>query len=61
MAEIYGKRTGYNKGKSGTLHIAAPEVNALCTTTVVGGGPGYTGSLQPSPGTVLHPQRGPAY
>ncbi|AQS57798.1 thiamine pyrophosphate-dependent dehydrogenase E1 component subunit alpha [Desulforamulus ferrireducens] len=38
MAEIYGKRTGYNKGKSGTLHIAAPEVNALCTTTVVGGG-----------------------
>lgn len=38
MAEIYGKSTGYNKGKSGTLHIAAPEVNALCTTTVVGGG-----------------------
>ena len=38
MAEIFGKRTGYNKGKSGTLHIAAPEVNALCTTTVVGGG-----------------------
>lgn len=38
MAEIYGKRTGYNKGKSGTLHIAVPEVNALCTTTVVGGG-----------------------
>jgi pyruvate dehydrogenase E1 component alpha subunit len=38
MAEIFGRRTGYNKGKSGTLHIAAPEVNALCTTTVVGGG-----------------------
>jgi pyruvate dehydrogenase E1 component alpha subunit len=38
MAEIFGKKTGYNKGKSGTLHIAAPEVNALCTTTVVGGG-----------------------
>ena len=38
MAEIYGKRTGCNKGKSGTLHIAVPEVNALCTTTVVGGG-----------------------
>ncbi|MDR0576092.1 MAG: thiamine pyrophosphate-dependent dehydrogenase E1 component subunit alpha [Candidatus Accumulibacter sp.] len=37
MAEIFGRRTGYNKGKSGTLHIAAPEVNALCTTTVVGG------------------------
>jgi pyruvate dehydrogenase E1 component alpha subunit len=38
MAEIYGRRTGYAKGKSGTLHISAPEVNALCTTTVVGGG-----------------------
>ncbi|BBO82020.1 pyruvate dehydrogenase E1 component subunit alpha [Desulfosarcina ovata subsp. sediminis] len=39
MAEILGKRTGCNKGKSGTLHMAVPEVNALCTTTVVGGGP----------------------
>jgi len=38
MAEIYGKRTGCNKGKSGTLHLAVPEVDALCTTTVVGGG-----------------------
>jgi pyruvate dehydrogenase E1 component alpha subunit len=38
MAEIYGKRTGCNKGKSGTLHLAVPEINALCTTTVVGGG-----------------------
>jgi len=38
MAEIYCKRTGYNKGKSGTLHIAVPEINAPCTTTVVGGG-----------------------
>lgn len=39
MAEILGKRTGCNKGKSGTLHMAVPEVHALCTTTVVGGGP----------------------
>ncbi len=38
MAEIYGKSTGCNKGKSGTLHLAVPEVNAPCTTTVVGGG-----------------------
>lgn len=38
MAEIFGKRTGCNKGKSGTLHLAVPEINALCTTTVVGGG-----------------------
>ncbi len=39
MAEIFCKGTGCNKGKSGTLHLAVPEVNALCTTTVVGGGP----------------------
>ncbi len=38
MAEIFGRASGYNKGKSGTLHIAVPEVNAPCTTTVVGGG-----------------------
>jgi pyruvate dehydrogenase E1 component alpha subunit len=38
MAEIYGKSTGCNKGKSGTLHLAVPEVNAPSTTTVVGGG-----------------------
>lgn len=37
MAEIYCKKTGCNKGKSGTLHLAVPEVNAPCTTTVVGG------------------------
>ncbi len=28
MAEIFCKKTGYNKGKSGTLHLAVPEVNA---------------------------------
>lgn len=39
MAEIFCKRTGYNKGKSGTLHLAVPEVNAPCTSTVVGAGP----------------------
>jgi TPP-dependent pyruvate/acetoin dehydrogenase alpha subunit len=38
MAEIFGRRGGCNKGKSGTLHLAVPEVKALCTTTVVGGG-----------------------
>lgn len=36
MAEIYCRKTGCNKGKSGTLHLAVPEVNAPCTTTVVG-------------------------
>lgn len=36
MAEIYCKQTGCNKGKSGTLHLAIPEINAPCTSTVVG-------------------------
>jgi pyruvate dehydrogenase E1 component alpha subunit len=36
MAEIYCKKTGCNKGKSGTLHLAVPEINAPCTSTVVG-------------------------
>ena len=28
MAEIAAKKTGYNKGKGGTYHIFAPEVDA---------------------------------
>lgn len=39
MAEIMGKATGVNKGKSGTLHLIVPEMNALMTSTVVGAGP----------------------
>jgi pyruvate dehydrogenase E1 component alpha subunit len=39
MAEIMGKVGGVNKGKSGTLHMAVPEINALMTSTVVGAGP----------------------
>ncbi|MFH2044891.1 MAG: thiamine pyrophosphate-dependent dehydrogenase E1 component subunit alpha [Pseudomonadota bacterium] len=39
MAEIMGKSDGVNKGKSGTLHLAVPEVSALMTSTVVGAGP----------------------
>jgi pyruvate dehydrogenase E1 component alpha subunit len=39
MAEIFGRATGCNRGKSGTLHLAVPEVNAPCTSTVVGAGP----------------------
>jgi len=39
MAEIHCKCTGCNKGKSGTLHLAVPEINAPCTSTVVGAGP----------------------
>jgi TPP-dependent pyruvate/acetoin dehydrogenase alpha subunit len=39
MAEIMGKKTGTAKGKSGTLHMSVPEVNAFMTSTVVGAGP----------------------
>ncbi|ACN15363.1 AcoA [Desulforapulum autotrophicum HRM2] len=38
MAEIMAKATGINGGKAGTLHLAAPEVNILMTSTVVGAG-----------------------
>ncbi|MFW5733955.1 MAG: thiamine pyrophosphate-dependent dehydrogenase E1 component subunit alpha [Oceanidesulfovibrio sp.] len=39
LAEIMGKETGVNHGKSGTLHLIVPEVNALMTSTVVGASP----------------------
>jgi pyruvate dehydrogenase E1 component alpha subunit len=39
MAEIMGKQDGVNHGKSGTLHLIVPEVNALMTSTVVGASP----------------------
>jgi pyruvate dehydrogenase E1 component alpha subunit len=39
MAEIMGKKDGTNRGKSGTLHMAVPEVNALMTSTIVGASP----------------------
>jgi acetoin:2,6-dichlorophenolindophenol oxidoreductase subunit alpha len=39
LAEIMGKATGVNKGKSGTLHLAVPEIKALMTSTVVGASP----------------------
>lgn len=39
LSEILGKKTGVNKGKSGTLHLAVPEKKVLMTSTVVGAGP----------------------
>jgi TPP-dependent pyruvate/acetoin dehydrogenase alpha subunit len=39
MAEIMGKATGVNGGRSGTLHLIVPAVRALMTSTVVGAGP----------------------
>jgi pyruvate dehydrogenase E1 component alpha subunit len=37
MAEIAGRSGGYCSGKGGSMHIAAPEVNFMTATGVVGG------------------------
>ena len=38
MAEIFGKKTGYCKGKGGSMHIADLSVGMLGATAVVGAG-----------------------
>jgi len=38
MAEIFGKATGYCRGKAGTMHVAAYDVNVLGCFAVVGDG-----------------------
>jgi pyruvate dehydrogenase E1 component alpha subunit len=38
MAELYGKATGYSKGKGGSMHIASPELGILGATGIVGSG-----------------------
>lgn len=38
MAEIYGKKTGYCKGKGGSMHIAFPELGILGANGIVGAG-----------------------
>lgn len=35
MAELYGKVTGYNKGKGGSMHIACPELGILGANGIV--------------------------
>ena len=37
MAELFGKETGYCKGKGGSMHIAAPSMNMLGANGIVGG------------------------
>ena len=39
MAEIFGKETGYCKGKGGTMHIADLDLGILGANGIVGGGP----------------------
>lgn len=38
MAELYGKETGYCKGKGGSMHFANIEIGILGTNGIVGGG-----------------------
>lgn len=38
MAELYGKATGYCKGKGGSMHIANFDINMLGANGIVGGG-----------------------
>jgi pyruvate dehydrogenase E1 component alpha subunit len=37
LAEIMGRRAGYCKGKSGSLHISVKELGVVLTSTIVGG------------------------
>ena len=39
MAELYGKKTGYCKGKGGSMHIADIDLGMLGANGIVGGGP----------------------
>lgn len=38
MAELFAKETGYCKGKGGSMHIAAADLNILGATGIVGDG-----------------------
>ncbi len=38
MAEIFGRKTGYCKGKGGSMHIADPDLGILGANGIVGGG-----------------------
>ncbi|MDD5072238.1 MAG: thiamine pyrophosphate-dependent dehydrogenase E1 component subunit alpha [Candidatus Omnitrophica bacterium] len=37
LAELYGKRTGCCKGKSGSMHLSDPDRGILATSAIVGG------------------------
>jgi pyruvate dehydrogenase E1 component alpha subunit len=38
MAELFGKRTGYCRGKGGSMHIAEPDLGMLGANAIVGAG-----------------------
>ncbi len=37
LAEVIGRETGYCLGRGGTFHVAAPDLNILHTSAIVGG------------------------
>lgn len=39
MAELYAKKTGYNQGKGGSMHMASIKDGVLGATGIVGSGP----------------------
>ncbi len=39
MAELFGKKTGYCKGKGGSMHIADVDLGIMGANGIVGGGP----------------------
>lgn len=47
LAEVMGRRDGYCKGKSGSLHISAKELGVILTSTIVGA------ELSMAPGAAL--------
>jgi TPP-dependent pyruvate/acetoin dehydrogenase alpha subunit len=47
MAELYCRKTGCSKGKGGSMHIVAPEVGFMGSSSIVGG------SLSLAVGTAL--------
>lgn len=54
MAEVMGRRDGYCKGKSGSLHVSARELGVVLTSTIVGG------ELSLAPGVALAQKMGAA-
>lgn len=36
MAELFGRETGYCKGKGGSMHIASPDINYFATSGILG-------------------------
>jgi len=38
MAELLGKRTGYSKGKGGSMHMCDPEIGVMGCSGIVGAG-----------------------